>query len=109
MGNPPDDGPCEVTITAPDAGWLERFARRLVEDRLAAAAHLDSMHSVYRWTEQVVEANEARVRLHTQRSRFDAISSRVMLEHEFQVSCVIATDIIRGSDAYLAWIEHNST
>jgi hypothetical protein len=30
---------CEVVITAPDPDWLYSFARKLVEDRLAASAH----------------------------------------------------------------------
>ena len=35
---PPADEVCEIIITAPDPDWLVEFTRRLVIDRLCAAA-----------------------------------------------------------------------
>ena len=35
MDSPREDGPCEVTITAPELGWLQVFTRQLVEDAIA--------------------------------------------------------------------------
>ena len=50
---------CEVVITAPDPDWLYTFARKLVEDRLAASAHnFTPVRSIYRWQGQVHERAE---------------------------------------------------
>jgi periplasmic divalent cation tolerance protein len=57
---------CEVVITAPDPDWLYSFARKLVEDRLAASAHnFTPVRSIYRWQGQVHERTEGRVSLNT--------------------------------------------
>lgn len=106
MDNPPNDGPCEVTITAADRDWLQQFVRELVTERLAAAAHLDTMHTIYRW-DGVQEAEEGRARLHTNATRVCEISERVRASHPYDVPCVVATPITFGDPDYLSWIESN--
>jgi periplasmic divalent cation tolerance protein len=68
------DDICEVVITGPDAEWLIRFTRQLVEDRLAACGqNISAIRSIYRWDGKVQDDSEARVALHTRRGLVPAI------------------------------------
>ena len=50
---------CEVIVTAPDAQWLTRLCRELVDSRLAASAHVvHPATSIYRWQGAVEETTE---------------------------------------------------
>lgn len=108
MDNSPDDGPCEVTITAPDREWLQALVRQYVEEGVAAAAHVDIMHTTYRWAGQVHEADEARAVLHASRRNLDEITARVRAEHVYEVACVAAVDIVAGEPRYLEWIKEST-
>jgi periplasmic divalent cation tolerance protein len=101
-------GPCQVTITAPDRSWLAAFARQLVADWLAAAAHLDTMATTYRWQGVVHEAEEARAVLHTSFECVSVIAERVRQEHPYEVACVAAVPIVAGEPEYLAWISEQA-
>ena len=51
----------EVTITAPDAAWLEDLCHQLVDARPAASAHvIHPVTSIYRWQDSVHQSTEAR-------------------------------------------------
>lgn len=108
MDSPPD-GPCEVILTGPDLDWMRAFVRQLVEDRLAAAGHVDTMHSTYRWAGRINEADEARAILHTRFERVEAIVQRTREEHPYEVACVAATAIVAGEPSYITWINDEST
>ncbi len=107
MDSPPN-GPCQVVITAPDRAWLQSFVRSLVDDHLAAAAHVDVMHTTYRWAGQVQEAEEARAILHTTFSRVDDIAALTRCAHPYEVACVAAVPIAAGEVNYLQWISDSS-
>ncbi|WP_030159200.1 divalent-cation tolerance protein CutA [Glycomyces sp. NRRL B-16210] len=96
---------CEVTITAPDAGWLVEFTRKLVEERLAACGHnLTEIRSIYRWDGQVHDEPEARVMLHTRESLVPEIIELARQKHPYEVPCVISTPITQANSEYQAWI-----
>ena len=100
---------CEVTITAPDARWLNRFAGKLVEDRLGAAAHLTEIRTIYWWQGDMHEATEWRVALHTRLDLVPHIVERTNREHPYDVPCIVATPLIGGSARYLDWIEQETS
>ena len=96
---------CEVVITAPSADWLAEFSRRLVDDRLCAAAqNIAPIRSVYRWQGQIYDKTEARVALHTRTSLVPQIIERTNEEHPYEVPCVVATAITKGGPHYVAWV-----
>jgi periplasmic divalent cation tolerance protein len=100
-----DDDVCEVIITAPDAAWLARFVRTLVEGRTAACGHtIETVRSTYRWAGAVEEATEARVALHTRRSLVPEIRRLVDAEHPYDVPCLLVVPVVDGSPAYLSWV-----
>jgi periplasmic divalent cation tolerance protein len=96
---------CEVVITAPDAGWLVNFIRRLVEDRLAASAQVSPpMQSIYRWQGEVIDTNEARATVRTRVSLVPRLVERLDHEHPYQVPGIIAVPIVSTSPAYEDWL-----
>ena len=87
---------CEVVITAPDPDWLYSFARKLVEDRLAASAHnFTPVRSIYRWQGQVYERAEGRVSVHTRRERVTEIVARAQREHPYEVPGRLVESLIQ--------------
>jgi periplasmic divalent cation tolerance protein len=105
LGAGPDEEICEIVITAPDAEWLATFTRRLVEDRLVAGAHvIESVRSIYRWTDEVQDTHEARVALRTRRSLFTAVLARVKAEHPYLVPSVNALPIVASNPEYRTWV-----
>jgi periplasmic divalent cation tolerance protein len=95
---------CEVIITASDAEWLQQFSKRLVADRLSAAAHLVPIRTVYRWKGRMHDTTESRVALHTRSSLVSEIVARTNREHSYEVPCVAAMPITDGNSEYIAWI-----
>jgi periplasmic divalent cation tolerance protein len=96
---------CEVVVTADDADWLAGFARRMVEDRLAACGHhITAIRSVYRWQGEVHDEPEARVALHTRTALVPAIVERAGRDHPYDVPCVIALPVAGGNPAYVQWV-----
>lgn len=99
------DEPCEIVITAPDPVWLADFSRRLVMDRLCAAAHdMSPIRSTYWWQDQVHDEVEARVLLHTRTALVSLIVERTNREHPYEVPCVAVLPITGGNPAYIEWI-----
>jgi periplasmic divalent cation tolerance protein len=95
----------EVVITAPDPEWLYAFARKLIEDGLAASAHnFAPVRSIYRWRGEIYERAEGRVSLHTSRSRVPEIVDRAKREHPYEVPGISTRLIDGGNPEYLAWI-----
>ena len=100
-----DDEVCEVVITAPDAEWLVEFTRRLVEDRLCAAAHhFSPIRTIYRWRSELHDETEGRAALHTRRSHVEDIVAAVKREHPYEVPCVAVLPIVDGSTDYISWV-----
>ncbi len=98
----------EVVITAPDAAWLIGFTRRLVLERLAAAAHHHTIRSVYTWNGTLNDTAETRAALHTRAELVPAIISRTRAEHAYQVPGIIAIPLVAANPDYAAWIRDNT-
>jgi periplasmic divalent cation tolerance protein len=99
-----------VYVTAPDLDTADRIGTALVEERLAACANLlPGMRSIYRWQGAVERADETVLLLKTQRSRFDALESRVRALHPYDTPCIVALPIAQGSAPYLDWIESETS
>jgi len=93
----------DVEITAPDADWLAEFTRRLVEDRLVASGNISAVRSIYRWNDAIEDRPEARVVLHTHRSRVPEIMDRTLAEHPYAVPGLRVIEV-NTHPAYAAWL-----
>jgi periplasmic divalent cation tolerance protein len=95
----------QVTVTAETREEAERLARSAVERRLAACAQVvGPIASTYWWNGAVDTAAEWQCLLKTTAARFEELRAHVEAEHSYDTPEIIATPIVAGSPAYLAWI-----
>ena len=96
-----------IYITAGDMEEAKKIGRKLVEERLAACANIFPITSVYRWKENIEEANEFGILVKTKTDKVKAIEKRVKEIHSYEVPCVVSFRMEEGSAGYLKWIEES--
>ncbi|MEV6396740.1 divalent-cation tolerance protein CutA [Streptomyces sp. NPDC051907] len=99
-----------VLTTTDSADKAQALARGAVEARLAACAQISApVVSVYRWQDAVETAQEWQVLFKTTQARYDALEAHLVAAHDYDTPEIIATPVVRGSAAYLAWVDAEST
>jgi periplasmic divalent cation tolerance protein len=94
----------DVHITGPDAGWLAGFARRLVEDRLAACGSVTpGLRSLYRWEGAIQDEPEALLVLHTREALVPTLIERTDTEHPYELPGFRWLPL-RASPRYHQWV-----
>ncbi|GGY31846.1 divalent-cation tolerance protein CutA [Streptomyces omiyaensis] len=95
-----------VTTTTDSRAKAEALARGAVEARLAACAQVSGpVTSVYHWKSAVETAEEWRVDLKTTEGRYAALETHLLAAHDYETPELLATPVVRGSAAYLEWLE----
>jgi periplasmic divalent cation tolerance protein len=95
-----------IFVTAGSTVEAERLSRTLVEERLAACVNrIKSVQSVYRWQGSVEESEEELLVIKSRKELFASVEKRVCELHSYSVPEVIALPIIKGSQAYLDWLD----
>jgi periplasmic divalent cation tolerance protein len=95
-----------VLTTTDSAAKAEELARGAVEARLAACAQISApVTSVYRWKNAVETAEEWQVLFKTTQACYTALEAHLVAAHDYETPEIIATPVVGGSPAYLAWIE----
>src|SRR5690349_6158641 len=95
-----------ILSTCATAEEAERFARELVEARLAACVNLvPGMQSFFRWKGGVETAQECLLLIKTSRSLFDSVRAVLEKTHSYEVPELIALQIVEGSENYLNWMQ----
>ncbi|MDQ0943698.1 divalent-cation tolerance protein CutA [Streptomyces sp. V1I1] len=95
-----------VLTTTDSAAKAEELARGAVEARLAACAQISApVTSVYRWKNAVETAEEWQVLFKTTQACYTALEAYLVAAHDYETPEIIATPVVGGSPAYLAWIE----
>lgn len=94
-----------VFVTGPAPETLESIARTLIEERLIACANvLPDVRSIYRWQGSIEQATESLAMLKTTDARLEALERRIAELHPYEVPEILAVDVARGHEAYLAWV-----
>lgn len=97
-----------VLVTCPESD-VERIARTLVEERLAACGNaIRGVRSIYRWKGEVDEATEALLVLKTRTELYDRLQARVVELHPYECPEVLRVGVNGGLPAYLAWIAEST-
>lgn len=97
-----------VLVTCPESD-VERIARTLVEERLAACGNaIRGVRSIYRWKGEVDEATEALLVLKTRTELSDRLQARVVELHPYECPEVLRVGVNGGLPAYLAWIAEST-
>src|SRR5829696_1129211 len=82
-----------------------QLAKSAVRARLAACAQVvGPIESTYRWDGEVTDATEWLVLFKTTAERCEALIDHLRGSHPYDVPEIIATQVIGGNPAYLAWI-----
>lgn len=94
-----------VLSTCPDQETAKKLARALIEERLAACVNqLPGLTSTYRWQGEILEESEALLLIKTTQERYEALQTRLLQLHPYDVPEVIALDIAAGHAAWLDWL-----
>lgn len=91
--------------TCPDAEAAARIARVLVEEHLAACVNrVPGIASTYCWQGKIHDDNEVLLLIKTTRERFDALRTRLVELHPYELPELIALDLADGHAPYLDWM-----
>lgn len=95
----------QVTTAVGSRDEAERLAAALVERRFAGCVQIvGPVRSVYHWHGCVEQADEWLCHVKTSSERYAAVEAAIRELHSYECPEVIATPIVAGSDAYLAWL-----
>jgi periplasmic divalent cation tolerance protein len=84
-----------------------QMAHELVERSLVACAQIHEITSVYRWKEHVEEVGEFILTMKTTAAGVEALKSRILANHSYEVPEFLVVPVIAGHDRYLSWIAGN--
>ncbi len=94
--------------TFPDAEIARHISNRLVSERFAACANmLPAVESIYRWKENVENANETLVLFKLREDRQSAFQDKLRSLHPYEVPEIIFVPVASGLQEYLRWVADN--
>lgn len=94
-----------VFTNVPSEPIAQAIARQLVEQRLVACVNvLPGVKSIYQWQGAVEEASEITLLIKTTAARYAEVEQAIRFAHPYEVPEIIATPVIAGLPAYLAWV-----
>ena len=89
-----------------NAEEAERIGRLMVEERLAACVNvLGPVRSFYRWQGAIESAAEVAAIFKTTNQGVDALITRVISLHSYEVPCVVTWPVDKLLGAYADWVE----
>jgi len=98
--------PLIVLCTCPDSTVASEIAYYLVQNRLAACVKsLPHVQSIYRWQGCVEQACEVQLLIKTCAAQLQALYAAITRLHPYEVPEIIATEVVAGLPAYLAWMQ----
>jgi periplasmic divalent cation tolerance protein len=96
--------------TLPDPESAVKIGKILVEARLAGCVHvLPAGQSIYRWQGKVELVNEATLLIKTSAARYEELAVTLRDHHPYDVPELIAFPIAHGLEAYLNWIDDETS
>lgn len=95
----------QITTTTAQFEEAQTIAMRLVEQGLAACAHVGGpITSIYRWQGRVERAFEWECVIKTRAALYDQVEQAIRALHPYETPQIVAVPIVRGSAAYLEWL-----
>ncbi|GGY34797.1 divalent-cation tolerance protein CutA [Rhodanobacter panaciterrae] len=91
--------------SCPDSTCAQTIAETLVNERLAACVNrLAGIRSTYRWQGAVTTDDEELLLIKTTAGCFDALKTRLLALHPYELPELIAVPVAFGHTAYLDWV-----
>ncbi|MBZ5629798.1 MAG: divalent-cation tolerance protein CutA [Acidobacteriia bacterium] len=96
-----------VLTTAGTREEAGKIARALVERRLAACVNVVPIESVYRWKDNVENAQEWLLLVKTTAEAVDDVDTAIRELHSYELPECVVLPIEGGSEEYLEWMGEN--
>jgi periplasmic divalent cation tolerance protein len=97
--------PIIVLTTAGSKDEARRIAQSLVESRLAACVNIISkVESIYRWENNVQDAEEWLLLIKTVSSNFESVKEAIRKLHSYDLPECISINIADLEAGYLKWL-----
>jgi periplasmic divalent cation tolerance protein len=95
----------QVVTTVNNKEEAEIIAGKLLEQRLAACVQISRCSSIYRWQGNLEHAEEFELVMKTSKDIFPLLQKVLEDIHPYDIPEILATEIIAGNSAYLAWLD----
>ncbi len=96
-------------VTFPSLEEAKRICTPLVEQKLAACVNIfPGSQTIYRWDNQIQEAQEVSVFIKTRDSNVGEIREHIKKLHPYEIPCIVDFDVTGGNPAFLHWIRTNA-
>lgn len=96
----------QIDTTTSTREEAQQIASELVNRRLVACAQITGpVTSIYRWQDQVEQAEEWTCTLKTRASLFPEVAVAIRKLHSYECPEIIAVPIVAGNDDYLSWMD----
>ncbi|WP_298438492.1 divalent-cation tolerance protein CutA [Ottowia sp.] len=93
-----------VLTTVATQADAQVLARSMVEQRLAACAHIEAIDSVYRWQGAVQQEGEWRLLLKTTAARYPALEAALCAQHPYELPAIVAVPCAYALPAFADWV-----
>jgi periplasmic divalent cation tolerance protein len=94
--------------TCPAAPIATRIAETLVGEGFAACVNqITGVTSTYIWQEQVQTDTETLLMIKTTENGFEALKTRLIALHPYELPELIAIPVCAGAENYLDWVRDN--
>lgn len=91
--------------TCPNPEVAARLARAFVAARHAACVNvLPGLTSVYRWQDQVEQADETLLVIKTTRDAYPGLQAALREQHPYELPELVAVPVDSGLPEYLTWL-----
>ena len=95
-----------VMVTTSNREEAEKIARCLLDGKLVACANIiGPVSSLFWWAGKVEKADEYILLMKSRLNLFEKLSEKVEALHSYEVPEIIALPIVKGSKAYMKWLE----
>ncbi len=99
----------QVTCTMASAAEAQRIAKAVLEQRLAACVQIiEPVTSLYWWRGAIEHSTEWMCLMKTRRALFNALCAAIRALHSYETPEIVATPIVMGDGAYLAWLREET-
>ncbi|WP_235577611.1 divalent-cation tolerance protein CutA [Rhodanobacter sp. Root480] len=106
---PPADAVLLCYCSCPDAASAKAIAATLVDEKLAACVScLPGVTSTYRWQGAVTTDDEHLLLIKTTAARFEAMKTRLLMLHPYELPELVGVPVAQGHRAYLDWVREQS-
>ena len=99
---------CLVYITTEDEEEARRIGEALVSEKLAAGVNIHPIASIFWWQRKINRETEVAMLVKTRAELVDKVISRVKELHSYEVPCIVALPVDKGSPDFLEWISQST-